>query len=299
MVRGNKMKVAVKHIGTAFSVAVIPVLRDNYTYIIHDKITNTLAAVDVSADTAPVIDYVKRTHAGVNRSDGSGSFRTILSTHKHMDHAGGNMALPKQLHAAGTFNIIGGVNDNIPGVTRTVREGDSLRLGALQVDVLDAPCHTSGHVLYKVYHPQAADDGVALFTGDTMFVGGIGAFFEGNAALMCQALRKVYNMHLHGHNTHEADSRTFVFPGHEYTVNFLTFSAGAIPAAHPDAAFVRAQLERYKESVAQHTPTVPSTLAEEKRQNLFLRTCDEAFVRYMKQGDTAEALMQYLYDTCP
>ncbi|PWU84801.1 putative hydroxyacylglutathione hydrolase [Trypanosoma cruzi] len=296
----NTMEVVVKHMGAAFSVAVIPVLKDNYTYIIHDKTTNTMAAVDVSADTTPIVDYLERIRRSIDeRGAGAMSFSTIFSTHKHWDHAGGNVVLPKALKAAGAFRIIGGVNDNISGVTQTVREGDRLSLGALQVEVLEAPCHTRGHVLYKVYHPQAKKDGVALFTGDTMFVGGIGAFFEGDAAHMCRALRKVYNLHHNATDKEEADRHTFVFPGHEYTVNFLQFARDTIPPAHPDATFIASQLERYKESIAQRKPTVPSTLAEEKRQNLFLRTCDESFVREMKHGNTAETLMQHLYDTCP
>ncbi|RNF18380.1 hydroxyacylglutathione hydrolase [Trypanosoma conorhini] len=294
------MQVVVKNIGAAFSVAVIPVLQDNYSYVIHDQATNAVAAVDVSADTAPVLDYVRRLSKSVaERGAGEVSFRTILSTHKHLDHTGGNVALLRKLSPSGAFRVVGGVNDDIPGVTQTVREGDCLSLGALRVEVLDVPCHTRGHVLYKVYHPQAAADGAALFTGDTMFVGGIGAFFEGDAALMCRALRKVYDLHRGASDADEADRRTFVFPGHEYTVNFLQFAHGAIPPAHPDAAFIAAQLTRYKADVAGRTPTVPSSLAEEKRQNLFLRTCDAAFVREMRHGDTAEALMRHLYDACP
>ncbi|KAH9598009.1 Hydroxyacylglutathione hydrolase [Trypanosoma melophagium] len=298
-------KVVEKCIGTAFSVSAIPVLKDNYTYIIHDRITNTLAAVDVSDDFTPVLDYIKHltnTKTSLN-STTTPEFRTILSTHKHWDHAGGNTKLPQHVQQAnGTFRIIGGVNDKVPGATETVREGDKLMIGALQVEVLDTPCHTKGHVMYKVYHPQDINDGCALFTGDTMFIGGIGAFFEGNAADMCRALKKVY--HLNKNNKNEknseaADNHTFIFPGHEYTVNFLKFTCATLPSTHPDAAFVAAQLERYKKSVAQHKPTVPSTLAEEKLQNLFLRTCDEKFIRGMNHGTTPEALMQYLYNSCP
>lgn len=296
------MEVVVKSIGTAFTVAVIPVLKDNYSYVIHDKATNTLAAVDVSADIDPVIDYVRRL-GGVDRTT---DLRTILSTHKHHDHSGGNISLQKKLNATGAFRIIGGANEPIPGVTEKVREGDHFSIGELKVDVLDAPCHTSGHVLYKVYHPQKAENGIALFTGDTMFVGGIGAFFEGDAVLMCSALRKVYNLNCacessacDATDVQKRDNHTYIFPGHEYTVNFLRFSRDALPASHPDVSFVEAQLRRYTESVAGNVPTVPSTLAEEKRQNLFLRTCDEAFVRVMNKGETAVKLMDFLYNTCP
>nr|CCC90828.1 glyoxalase II [Trypanosoma congolense IL3000] len=295
------MEVVVKNIGAAFSVAVIPVLRDNYSYVIQCKTTNALAAVDVSADVAPVINYLQR----ISHGNGRENLLTVLSTHKHYDHTGGNLSMQKMFGALDGFRIIGGVNEAVPGVTHKVREGDKLTIGALQVDVLDAPCHTSGHVLYKIHHPQYVNDGAALFTGDTMFVGGIGAFFEGDATLMCRALRKVYHLNgTHNDGLNRADeetwdNRTYVFPGHEYTVNFLRFSYNTLPSTHPDYKFVESQLRRYTESVANKLPTVPSTLAEEKRQNLFLRTCDETFVRDMNRGKTAEELMDYLYNACP
>ncbi|KAG8340043.1 putative Hydroxyacylglutathione hydrolase C terminus [Trypanosoma vivax] len=324
------MEAIVKQIGAAFSVAVIPVLRDNYSYLIHDKTTGVLAVVDVSKDVAPVIDCVRRISSG-GSTDG---LRTILCTHKHADHSGGNITLQKQLNAFGSFRVFGGANDNIPGVTHTVVEGDRFYVGSLQVDVLDAPCHTRGHVLYKLHNPALPKDGTALFTGDTMFIGGIGAFFEGDAALMCRALRKIYDLNkdvtsgaprssggsirnasdccdtatdavVSGagdmvETEGEADSRTYIFPGHEYTLNFISFSRDTLPASHPDAPFVAEQLQRYTEMVEkEHRPTIPSTLAVEKRQNLFLRTCDEAFVQFMNKGNTAVELMEYLYNTCP
>ena len=43
--------------------------------------------------------------------------------------------------------------------------------------MVKTPCHTKGHVCY---HFETKDDSI-IFTGDTLFIGGCGRFFEGNA----------------------------------------------------------------------------------------------------------------------
>jgi hydroxyacylglutathione hydrolase len=102
---------------------------------------------------------------------------SILTTHKHWDHSGGNKEMAEKIGSA--LKIYGGAKDSIPGVTNPVDEGQTFQVGNLSVKVFDTPCHTSGHVVYHVTHPEDPENG-AVFTGDTMFVGGIGAFFEGN-----------------------------------------------------------------------------------------------------------------------
>lgn len=169
-------------------------------------------------------------------------------------------------------------------------------IGQLRVDVIDAPCHTSGHVLYKVQHPSHPADGVALFTGDTMFIAGVGAFFEGDAADMCRAMRKVYCLNDPDGGTR--DATTFIFPGHEYTAGFMNFSAKVMATKSiADAAFIDTQAAKYAAAVHRGDPSVPSSLADEKRQNLFLRVADPAFCAMMDKGD-AVRLMDYLYNAC-
>ncbi|KAK7197633.1 glyoxalase II [Novymonas esmeraldas] len=288
-----------KQFGSAFSVTVVPTLKDNFSYLINDHATHTLAAVDVNSDFEPIMRYVEE---HVKRESGAGvahQLQTILTTHKHWDHAGGNIELKARLEAvagAGRVVVIGGANDGIPAVTQPVREGDRASIGQLAVEVIDSPCHTRGHVLYRVYHPDHPADGAALFTGDTMFIGGIGAFFEGNEADMCRALHKVY--HVNQSNEYTLDAATFIFPGHEYTAGFMKFAANTVPAsAGDDRAFIEAQTAKYAAAVKRGDPSVPSSLAEEKRQNLFLRVADPTFVAAMDRGN-AEALMLYLYNAC-
>lgn len=287
-----------KQFGSAFSVTVVPTLKDNFSYLINDHTTHTLAAVDANADIEPILkfvdDQVKKSEPSVTHK-----FTTILTTHKHFDHSQGNGPLKKTLEEQNpsvSVTVVGGVNDNIPAATRTVREGDRVQVGGLSVEVIDVPCHTHGHVLYKVQHPQHPSDGIALFTGDTMFIAGIGAFFEGDEVDMCRAMEKVF--HLNQSNHYTMDALTFVFPGHEYTAGFMKFSEKEFPdRSSDDVAFIRAQRAKYAAAVKEGMPSVPSSLADEKRQNLFLRVVDPDFRKLMGKGSESQ-LMAYLYNAC-
>lgn len=62
--------------------------------------------------------------------------------------------------------------------TDEVVEGDVITLGKnTKITVYDVPCHTAGHVLYHVTNLEGEQS--SLITGDTLFVGGVGHFFEG------------------------------------------------------------------------------------------------------------------------
>lgn len=291
-----------KDFGAAFSVVVIPTLKDNFSYLICDHTSGALAAVDVNSDYKNIIDYLQK-HQMLEGS--RYRLQTVLSTHKHWDHTGGNVdfrdTMLKHHHhnhsiTQDNFVVIGGVTDAIPGVTHPVKEGDALPCGSLQVAVLDAPCHTKGHVLYKVFAPQDPEAGVALFTGDTMFIAGIGAFFEGTASDMCAALKKVY--HLNGAQAEALDAKTFIFPGHEYTAGFMKFSESVYPnKADAEYLFIQKQKEVYAAAVAKGDPSVPSSLADEKVQNMFLRVSEEAFRSAMGKGNEVQ-LMDFLYNAC-
>ncbi|VDQ16272.1 unnamed protein product, partial [Trichobilharzia regenti] len=119
----------------------------------------TCAAVDpVEADK--VLHIVKT---------GGFNITSILTTHHHYDHAGGNVDLVKKLY---------GGDDRIGGLTDTVSHGDKLKIGKkLNVECLATPCHTTGHICYYITEENSMQDG-AVFTGDTLFLGGCGRFFE-------------------------------------------------------------------------------------------------------------------------
>ena len=86
------------------NVSIIPCLSDNYTYLIHDKSTNKVIAVD-----PPVVELIT---SFLNKSKLNLDF--ILSTHHHADHVDGNLELKKIYNC----KIIGFEEDSrrIPGI---------------------------------------------------------------------------------------------------------------------------------------------------------------------------------------
>lgn len=293
-------QVYTKHFGSFFSVSVVPTLRDNFSYLIHDRTSGTVAAVDANEDIKPIIQCAKDQNLWGAPTN---FFDSILVTHKHYDHSGGIFSLKKSLEEGwpraenASLRIYGGVNDHIQGVTDPVKGGDVLKVGALDVRVIDVPCHTKGHVAYYVFHRDHQEEGAALFTGDTLFIGGIGAFFEGTCEDMCAAMLRLASVN---QSNASMDSRTFIFPGHEYTGVFMKFSVGAIPDKDsPDAQFIHEQKSKYEALVKKGMPSVPSSLADEKIQNLFMRAAiDSQFRKLMRKGDTPGELMDYLYNAC-
>jgi hydroxyacylglutathione hydrolase len=224
---------------------VVPVsqLADNYAYLVIDSRTSIAGVVDV-AEAKPVLEA-----AGEHEVE----LRAILSTHHHFDHVGGNEELLSQL-PAGQTAVYGYAGDaeRIPGITHPLQDGDELRLGDLRARALFIPAHTRGHLAYYF-----ENEGM-VFTGDTMFAGGCGRLFEGDAAQMKASLEKLAAL----------PDDTRVYCGHEYTRSNLAFAATLEP--HNAAlAQRREQVERLLEA---GRPSVPTTIAIEKATNPFLRS---------------------------
>ena len=151
----------------------LPVLNDNYIYLLHDPVSAETAAVD-PAVAQPVLDVLEQK---------SWRLTYILNTHHHSDHVGGNNELK---HKTGC-TVIAALSDQprIPGFDRGVVDGDVISLGQHSAKILSTPGHTSGHIVYHF-----ADDNL-LFCGDTLFVMGCGRLFEGTAEQMWQSLQKL------------------------------------------------------------------------------------------------------------
>lgn len=239
-------------------IEIVPIFMDNYAYLLIDEASGVAAAVD-PAEPEPVLAALER--AGVRLSH-------VLCTHHHYDHSAGNEAMVARFPDA---VVVGGKIDaeRIPKLGVAVSGGDRVAVGGLSVEVLDVPCHTLGHVAYRV--------GDALFSGDALFVAGCGRFFEGDAAQMHHSLNTVLAA---------LPDETRVFCGHEYTVGNLEFAAHVEPTNEAIAhklAWARAQL-------AAGRPTVPSTLGEERATNPFLRVCEASIQAAMGSRDPVETM---------
>ncbi|KAK3246545.1 hypothetical protein CYMTET_43923 [Cymbomonas tetramitiformis] len=222
-------------------VVLVPVLEDNYAYLLIDEASKQAAAVDPAEPqkilAAAESENVKLTH--------------ILTTHKHWDHAGGNVEMAKLVPG---IVVVGGATEGVDACTKPMKGGESLHLGTVHIRCLDTPFHTLGHLSYF-----AEDAGqTAVFTGDSLFVGGCGRFFEGDPKQAHTSLIEVLG---------SLPPDTKVYCGHEYTVKNLTFAV----TAEPGNPAVQAKLDWAKQQVSKGLPTVPSTIAEELAYNPFLR----------------------------
>ncbi len=218
----------------------VPVLGDNYAWILARPGFPAGLVVD-PGEAEPVLRALERLGLGA---------AGVLVTHHHADHTAG---VPEVAGALGC-PVFGPRREPIPGVTRPVDGGDVLPLetAGLEVTVLSVPGHTAGHVAWLA--------GGVVATGDTLFGGGCGRLFEGTPARMFASLSRLAAL----------PAATRVCCGHEYTVANLRFARRVEPGNHRLEARLR-EAETLRE---RGEPTVPSTVAEERATNPFLR-CSE------------------------
>jgi len=244
----------VNHIN--MKIRILPALSDNYMYLLVDQSTNTAAIVD-PVDPSSVLAAVEE--EGV-------TLTTVLTTHHHWDHAGGNKELVSQMS---DLSVIGG-DDRIDCVTKKVQHGDTITVGSLTVNCISTPCHTTGHICYYVTNDQDK----LVFTGDTLFLGGCGRFFEGTADQMYSALVTKLG---------QLPGDTKVYCGHEYSLQNLSYGHHV----EPDNKDIAAKIEwcRRQREKSPALPTVPSTIEEEKRINPFMRVGDPSLQSYTGETD--------------
>jgi len=217
----------------------VPVLTDNYVYLIHEPDSGETAVVD-PAVAAPALEAADRLGWHITH---------ILNTHHHGDHTGGNLAIKRTTGCT----IIGNRHDatRIPGLDVGVAEGDTIRIGDQVAHVFEVPGHTVGHAAYWF------GDASALFCGDTLFSIGCGRLFEGSPAQMWDSLFKLRAL----------PPETRVFCAHEYTEANVRFAL----SIDPDNPALIARADQVARLRAEGRPTVPSTLENEIATNPFLR----------------------------
>jgi hydroxyacylglutathione hydrolase len=232
------------------AVLTVPAFKDNYLWLIHDGVH---AAVVDPGDGRAILDAL---HA-------NGLLLTaILLTHHHADHIGGVPELLRHSSSHGPVPVFGPRNDGIAAVTHPLSESDRIRVPglALELEVLDVPGHTRGHIAYVRRDPDAH----WLFCGDTLFGAGCGRLFEGTPAQMADSLAKLAAL----------PDDTLVFCAHEYTLANLRFAE----AVEPGNRAVALRLEADSQARGTKLPTIPSTIAIEKATNPFLRYTEPAIV---------------------
>jgi hydroxyacylglutathione hydrolase len=223
------------------SVFPVRAFQDNYIWTLRQ---GTHAAVVDPGDAQPVLAYLRAQNL---------TLTAILNTHHHADHVGGNA----ELLGDRPVPVYGPFDERIPTVTRRVREGDrfTLKEFGIEFQVFEIPGHTRSHIAFY--------GGGMLFCGDTLFACGCGRLFEGTPAQMHASLAKLAQL----------PPATRIYCGHEYTLANIKFGK-AVEAGNAELARWEAAASALR---AKDEPTLPSTLAQEKLANPFLR-CEEPAV---------------------
>nr|XP_030140327.3 hydroxyacylglutathione hydrolase-like protein isoform X4 [Taeniopygia guttata] len=251
-------------------VKVISVLEDNYVYLVIEESSRNAVAVDAAVPRR-LLEIVRKEDVVL---------KAILTTHHHCgsarsarrDHARGNEELAQLLPGLQVF----GADERVGALTHRVSHGQELAFGSIRVRCLFTPCHTSGHMCYFMWEDDSPD-APALFSGDTLFVGGCGQFFEGTAEQMLTNLTQILGA---------LPRDTKVFCGHECTVRNLKFAL----KVEPENEKVKEKLAWAKQRDDEDLPTVPSTLEEEFLYNPFLRVTEEAVQRFTGRTEPVEVL---------
>ncbi|WP_343653588.1 hydroxyacylglutathione hydrolase [Herbaspirillum sp.] len=238
-------------------VLAVPAFDDNYLWIIHD---GRYAAVVDPGDATPVLAALQ--------AEGL-TLAAILLTHHHADHVGGVVELARQA-VSDDFPVVpvygpAREQSRIKGITVPLHGNEQVNIAALglQLEVIEVPGHTLGHIAYYTAQQQM------LFCGDTLFAGGCGRLFEGSPQQMVESLGKLAGL----------PASTQVYCAHEYTLSNLKFAV----EVEPGNAELIERISRERARREQGLPTLPTSIALERQTNPFLRASEKEILQSLQK----------------
>nr|WP_300975525.1 hydroxyacylglutathione hydrolase [Sphingomonas sp. LHG3406-1] len=234
-------------------VAAVPALTDNYIWLLHDEVAGHTAVID-PGDGAAALQ---------GAAEHGWTIDQVLITHWHPDHTAG---IPAIVAATGA-SVWGpeAERERFAGLDHGLADGDRVTVGSRDADVWAVPGHTLGHIAFVL--PGH------VFPGDTLFAGGCGRLFGGSPEQMHGSLQRLATL----------PDETIAYPAHEYTLSNFRFLAAEAPG---DREIERrlAEVTALREA---GRPTLPTTIGEERKSNLFLRAADVAeFARLRAAKDS-------------
>lgn len=239
----------------ALDIVCVEALSDNYVWLVHDPVSNETLAID-PAEAAPVLAAAE-THGW--------TIDQVWNTHWHGDHTGGNAGIKSATGA----RITGPAAEaaRIETLDATVTEGDTVRIGDHVATVWETPAHTAGHVSFHF-----ADDHL-LFVGDVLFAMGCGRLLEGTAEQMFGNLQRIAAL----------PDDTKLYAAHEYTLANGRFAR----VAEPDNDAIAARLVAATAMRERGEATLPTTVAQERATNPFLRAGSAAKMAELRAAKDA------------
>ena len=221
-----------------------PCLKDNYGFLVHEPESGATVAIDTPDGEKYLAEAASL----------GWTITEIWNTHWHPDHAGGNELIKKETGC----RVLGpsGEAGKIPGIDDALSGGDAIKLGDLNVHVIDVPGHTLGHIAYHIPEEKTA------FVGDALFALGCGRVFEGDAKMMWPSLSRLKAL----------PAETTIYCAHEYTQANARFAL----SVDPENAALVSYADEVSEKRERGDWTVPTVLSRELEANPFLRADDPA-----------------------
>jgi len=169
----------------------------NNAYLLTCRATGAQLLVDAAAEPDRLLELV---------SAGGGGLDTVVTTHQHHDHVG---ALAEVVAATGARTVAGADDaDALPvPVDERVGQGDTVSVGDVTLDVVHLRGHTPGSIALA-YADPSPDGHTHLFTGDSLFPGGIGNTKNPGQSfdsLMADVTTRVFDVY---------DDDSWFYPGH-------------------------------------------------------------------------------------
>lgn len=133
---------------------------DNNAYLLRCRSTGEQMLIDAANDAHRLLDLI-----------GGRGLSTVVTTHRHGDHW---QALDEVVAATGARSVGGAADvEALPVASVPVTDGDTVRLGDCEFEVIHLVGHTPGSIAL-LYRDPAPDGTPHLFTGDSLFPGGPG-----------------------------------------------------------------------------------------------------------------------------
>ena len=261
---------------SSLHVLFIPNNEDNYCYYWYFEDIDEGFFVDVW-ESSKAIDFANA--LGITP-------KYVLTTHKHWDHSNGN---PDMASNFPDIKVIGGKKDEVQAWTDPVSDKDVIEIGGMKIECMHTPCHTKGHTCYyvtidaedisapvqrsinnKTGCAEVTGFTKAAFTGDTLFIGTVGKFFEGTAKEMSKNVNRLKAL----------PSNTQIFPGHEYTVKSLEYCK----TMDTKNDLLDTVIEESKNLILDGYPSVPLSIDVVAKITIFWR-CDEQEVQALCKTD--------------